>query len=450
MPPQSVTHLRTHPHQFRQPAIPSIILILIITTFTTISVSSLQDGLILPLHRRSQRNSCFIRARLNLINKYSHWASAESLQKRQIAVPIIETLPSSNSTLSNSPISGFINSTSIFNHSTTLRGVSDGRGGVVGLQRTFNFQADLEYFTSIQIGEPPQDLSVILDTGSADFWVASTNCNTTTGCSTGLGPKFDPINSSVTNTAFSIKYGSGSATGKMYTDNMTFAGYNISNQKFAVVDTVSSELLSKDVSGLMGFQPLAASGVMPIWQSLLSNASQYNLSFPGFSFALTRFINQTGAKEVEPGGLFTLGTLNSSLFDGEIEFIPLPKGLESYWLIPMGGLDVNGIPVDLGSEITKNVAIDSGTTLLGGPADQVKSFYKHVPGSVPATGSYQGYYSYPCNLTVNVSLQFGTRNYSMAPQDFNLGPFGNNGMCLGAVFELTLSGASKQLISWVM
>lgn len=66
----------------------------------------------------------------------------------------------------------------------------------------------------------------------------------------------------------------------MYTDNITFAGYNITGQKFgmpwnvsasisgqyasrsditetsalltAVVDTVSSELLSKDVSGLMG------------------------------------------------------------------------------------------------------------------------------------------------------------------------------------------------------
>lgn len=53
-------------------------------------------------------------------------------------------------------------------------------------------------------------------------------------------------------------------------------------------------------------------------------------------------------------------------------------------------------------------------------------------------------------MTVDVSLKFGTRNYSMTPQDFNLGPFGTDGMCLGAVFELELAGASKQLISWVM
>lgn len=129
---------------------------------------------------------------------------------------------------------------------------------------------------------------------------------------------------------------------------------------------------------------------MPIWQALLSNTSQYNISFPGFSFALTRFINQTGAREVESGGLFTLGTLNASLFEGDIEFVPLPTGLESYWLIPMEGLFVGGNSIDLTSEITRNVAIDTGTTLLGGPTDQVKAFYSHVPGAAPASGSYQG------------------------------------------------------------
>ncbi|MBW0559148.1 hypothetical protein O181_098863, partial [Austropuccinia psidii MF-1] len=314
-----------------------------------------------------------------------------------------------------------------------------------------------EYFASIAIGTPPQLLNVILDTGSSDLWLASSNCTISSGCSTGLGPKFDPLKSSTSttsNTQFSIKYGSGSATGKIYTDNITFAGFNISPQSFAVVDTVTSELLSKDVSGLLGlgFQPLASSRIMPLWQSLITNGSAYNISFPGFSFALTRFINVTHPAEVEPGGLFTLGTLNASLIaPGEaINFIGVPQGLQSYWLIPMDGIQVNGSPLDLSHQTTPNVAIDTGTTLIGGPADQVKQFYNHVLGSSPASGSYQGYYSYPCNSTVNVTLKFGGKNYNMTPDDFNLGPFGTNGRCLGSVFELELSGASKSLISWVI
>lgn len=113
------------------------------------------------------------------------------------------------------------------------------------------------------------------------------------------------------------------------------------------------------------------------------------------------------------------------------------------------------------------MAIDTGTTLIGGPADEVKMFYANIPGALPASGSYQGYYSYPCNSSVSLTFKFGTRNYSMSSQDFNLGPFpssattsnssssttnsiSNPSMCLGAVFELTLAGASKDLISWVI
>jgi hypothetical protein len=30
-----------------------------------------------------------------------------------------------------------------------------------------------------------------------------------------------------------------------------------------------------------------------------------------------------------------MGYINQSLYTGEIEYTPIPKGLESYWLIPL-------------------------------------------------------------------------------------------------------------------
>ncbi|KAH9811416.1 putative aspartic peptidase A1 [Melampsora americana] len=433
-----------------------------------------------PIYRRSNQPNRFLHAKSQLINKYSPSPQSD-LHKRQISVPILSNL--SNPTTSKTTNHSILTNHTLSNHSNnnnnnfTFRGISDGKGGVIGLQPTYNFQADLEYFITIQIGSSlPQSLNIILDTGSSDFWVTSKTCNHSNGCDSNSMTKFDSTHSNLTHTPFNIKYGSGSATGQTYIDNITFAGYHLTNQEFAVVDTVSSELLSKDVSGLMGlgFQTLSSSGIQPIWQTLLSNPTQYNLSFPGFSFALTRFINHTSPNEIEPGGLFTIGTLNSSLFEGEIEFISLPNGLESYWLIPMESISINGFNLDLSKQNTKNVAIDTGTTLIGGPAEEVKSFYSNIPGSLPASGSYQGYYSFPCNSTVSLNFKFGTRNYSMSSQDFNLGPFPSSGtsdhensssstsnsnpinsindpsMCLGAVFELTLAGASKDLISWVI
>lgn len=58
------------------------------------------------------------------------------------------------------------------------------------------------------------------------------------------------------NTSFSVKYGSGSAQGEIYQDYVSFAGYNVSSQAFALVESVSEALLGGEISGLMGASAL--------------------------------------------------------------------------------------------------------------------------------------------------------------------------------------------------
>ena len=189
------------------------------------------------------------------------------------------------------------------------------------------------------------------------------------------------------NTSFSVRYGSGSASGDIWQDYVSFGGFNVSGQGFALCDVVSPGLLSANISGLMGesilahfssfplvaesvravtdlldryiglgFQTLAASGVTPFWQNLFQ-AGVFP-QFPGFAFYLTRFSNITSAATVEPGGELTLGYLNQTVFEGPINYMPIPDGMASYWLIEMQGLAVNGTNVTaLG---TPNVAIDTG------------------------------------------------------------------------------------------
>lgn len=54
-----------------------------------------------------------------------------------------------------------------------------------------------------------------------------------------------------------------------------------------------------------------------------------------------------------------------------------------------------------------SVAIDTGTTLIGGPPDVIASIYALIPGAQEATGAYSGYWIYPCAENFTLGLQFG-------------------------------------------
>lgn len=128
----------------------------------------------------------------------------------------------------------------------------------------------------------------------------------------------------------------------------------------------------------------------PFWQNLYAASV---LPFPGFAVSLTRYNNISTASSVEPGGSLTIGYLNASLYTSDINYVDIPSGMESYWVVPMEMVNVNGTNVttsvnDGGS--TQYVAIDTGTTLIGGPRDIVGNLYAQVEGAQAATGRYTG------------------------------------------------------------
>lgn len=132
--------------------------------------------------------------------------------------------------------------------------------------------------------------------------------------------------------------------------------------------------------------------MLPFWENLvnatLTGQLPFNLTFPGFAISLSRFVNITGALDYEPGGVFSLGTLHNNSFVGDINFVNVPQDLASYWLIPMDGVWFNGTNVTGSS--TPNVAMDTGTTLIGGPPAIIEDIYALIPGAEPLTDDYEG------------------------------------------------------------
>ncbi|CDO69669.1 hypothetical protein BN946_scf184851.g57 [Trametes cinnabarina] len=318
-----------------------------------------------------------------------------------------------------------------------------------GLNLITNQNADSSFYGSIAVGTPAISFNVILDTGSSDLWLAASDGVSTE--SDGI-PTFDPSSSSTftdLNTSFSISYGSGAARGTLGKDAVQFAGFQVDSQVFGVVTQVSQNLLNSPVSGLMGlgFQTIAASGATPFWQALVENGK--TLDSPLMAFQLTRFNDVNNAQALEPGGTFNLGAVNTSLFTGDIDYQDIPDGQEGYWIQELAGLTVNGNSVQVGSGSAAYAAIDTGTTLVGGPQDVISALYDAIPGSQALTGQNSGYWAYPCNTDVNVTLRFGSSSISwpVSKEDFQLEQASQE-TCVGAFFALNTSGTSAP--AWIV
>lgn len=231
-----------------------------------------------------------------------------------------------------------------------------------------------------------------------------------------------------------ITYGSGEVAGETARDVVSMGQFTVPRQTFIAALDVSSGLIAGGVGGLLGlgFSTISSTRSIPFWQALASNNQ---LDQPEMGFWIARS-NASPSLDV-PGGVFTLGGTNSSLYTGEIEFLNLAVSTPTYWLLSLQTVTVQGQNVRIGSGSLSLSAIDTGTTLIGGPSADVAAIYAAIPGSqtVPGQG---GFYAFPCSTTVQVTLSFGGKTWPINPQDMNLGRVsqGSN-LCVGGIFDLT-------------
>ncbi|KNE93645.1 hypothetical protein PSTG_12931 [Puccinia striiformis f. sp. tritici PST-78] len=310
-----------------------------------------------------------------------------------------------------------------------------------------NAFSDAIYTAPITIGTPPQSFNMIMDTGSGDIWIADNACNMDRGCPNSAR-KFDPLKSTTyvnQSKPFNVQYGSGKAYGSLAKESVSVGGLTVLNQQIGICDSVENILRpGLDISGIMGlaWSGIASNPSTPAWESLFL---QDALSEPVISFALTRLSKGHTAKTA-PGGTMTIGGTNKRYYAGEIQYVPLSKN-QSYWLIPLESITVGGIVVDIG---TPDIAIDTGTSLIGGPDEDLKAIFSVVPGAaLMNNGSFKGYWTVPCNTPLVISVQFGSTLYPISPLDTNLGTINVKGQCLTSFFTISKSKSGGNIPEWI-
>jgi len=159
------------------------------------------------------------------------------------------------------------------------------------------------------------------------------------------------------------------------------------------------------------------------------------------AFAMDRHnTDAQSATETNPGGTFTLGGVDSSLYTGEIDFVPVSD--QSFWTLPIVSLTVNGQAVELQDA---SCAVDTGTTLIGGPLEFVQAIYDQLGGG-PGRDQLEGLWIYPCSVgDVTVATNFGGKTWEMSPEDFLFQQVSSS-ECIGAFIDVDLGGVGP---SWI-
>ena len=311
-----------------------------------------------------------------------------------------------------------------------------------------NQNIDAAYYATIGIGNPQQTFQVILDTGSSSLWLVSTELSASENA---IGDGYNPSSSSSfknESDSFSVVYGSGQAYGYDAKDDVQLGTFKLTSSPFAVVDRVTSALVSSPVSGIMGlaWSSLTDDNTTPFWQQLVEN-NQIR-SDTTMSFYLTRMRSNSQAQSLEPGGTFTLGEVNNDLYTGDISYHNILN--KDWWRVNMTGINVNGNSVWTPS-FTVGAGVDSGTTLIGGPHDDIAKIWEAVDGAQEGSGQYSGYWFYPCDSNPNIEILIDGTPYAVNPEDLKFNK-ASSGTCQGAIFALesgTTTNDQKSL-TWVL
>uniref|UniRef100_A0A8C5TPP8 cathepsin E n=1 Tax=Malurus cyaneus samueli TaxID=2593467 RepID=A0A8C5TPP8_9PASS len=282
----------------------------------------------------------------------------------------------------------------------------------------------LEYFGQISIGTPPQNFTVVFDTGSSNLAVPShlpgdrdpllhpvrdrePDRDHRLGPSGRECPSGSPSVDKIPGSCPRNRRPHGAPS------SLQVQGLAVSNQQFAEsISEPGKAFLDAEFDGILGlaYPSLAVDGVTPVFDNMMA---QNLVELPIFSVYMSSY-----GRGFAPGwGELLFGGFDTSRFTGPLNWVPVTQ--QGYWQIQLDNIQLAGTVIFCADGC--QAIVDTGTSLITGPTKDIKLLQKLI-GAVPrAPGLLQ--FAVECsNLDAMPELTFTINGlpYTLSAQAYTL------------------------------
>ncbi|KIJ37376.1 hypothetical protein M422DRAFT_260037 [Sphaerobolus stellatus SS14] len=306
-------------------------------------------------------------------------------------------------------------------------GRDDEDGAVLNMTLSGNPVWSAVYSITVQVGQSNQTISLSVDTGSSDLWIATKDCSTSE-CSNSHATLYDPSNAVQSGQTGNLFYLQGNAQGPIVWDSIAIGPYNLPHQALVAAHSVTDEILSPNFVGLLGLALPPISAIADLIPPTLSDAPdgatvQQNIygSTPIDTAPARHFIGITLERQesfVVPS-LLTIGkhpadsipNFNRSKI-GFLNLVSSEDG-DTYWRVPIGSITawVDGQPRPIAlnqpsvvpSSFSPVAILDTG----GSPILTTRNIANAIYGAFDVSPAADGNYYLPCTTPMNLTIGLG-------------------------------------------